>query len=75
MSVTQNEIEKTSQRTKPGLVGAIKEGHLPMKNLTGYKRVNKKLVSDEETKNVVIDIFNKHLSVLSLQKIMNDLNK
>ena len=75
MSVSQNEIERTSERTKMGLVGAIKEGHIPMKNLTGYKRVNKKLVPDEETKDVVIDIFNKYLSGWSLQKIMNDLNK
>lgn len=75
MSVSQNEIERTSERIKMGLVGAIKEGHIPMKNLTGYKRVNKKLAPDEEIKDVVIDIFNKYLSGWSLQKIMNDLNK
>lgn len=33
ISVSQNEIERTSERTKMGLVGAIKEGHIPMKNL------------------------------------------
>lgn len=28
-SVSQNEIERTSERTKIGLAGAIKEGHIP----------------------------------------------
>ena len=28
MSVSQNEIERTSERTKVGLVGAIKQGHI-----------------------------------------------
>ena len=28
-SVSQNEIERTSERTKFGMVGAIKEGHVP----------------------------------------------
>ena len=31
MNMSQNEIEKTSERTKFGLVGAFKEGHLPGK--------------------------------------------
>ena len=46
MSVSQNEIERTSERTKFGLVGAIKEGHIPGKNPLGYKRDGKKLVID-----------------------------
>ena len=29
MSVSQNEIERTSERTKVGLAGAIKCGHIP----------------------------------------------
>ena len=29
MSVSQQEIERTSERTKVGLAGAIKEGHVP----------------------------------------------
>ena len=29
MSVSQNEIERTSERTKIGLAGAIKQGHVP----------------------------------------------
>lgn len=31
MSVSQNEIERTSERTKVGLAGAIKQGHIPHK--------------------------------------------
>lgn len=42
ISVSQNEIERTSVRTKIKLVGAIKEGQIPMKNLNDYKIVNKK---------------------------------
>ena len=40
-SVPQNEIERTSERTKIGLDGAIKEGHIPHKAPFGYKRVDK----------------------------------
>lgn len=29
MSVSQNEIERTSERTKIGMAGAIKQGHIP----------------------------------------------
>ena len=32
MSVSQNEIERTSERTKIDLAGAIKEGHIPGKD-------------------------------------------
>ena len=42
-SVSQNEIEKCSERTKVGLAGAIKQGHLPSRTTLGYKRENKKL--------------------------------
>ena len=49
-SVSQNEIERTSERTKIRLAGAIKEGHIPHKSPFGYKRVDKILVPDESTK-------------------------
>ena len=51
-SVSQNEIERTSERTKFGMVGAIKEGHIPHKAPFGYKHENKKLIPDEATKNI-----------------------
>ena len=57
-TVSQNEIERTSERTKFGMAGAIKEGHIPHKAPFGYKHENKKLVPDEATKDQVIRIFN-----------------
>ena len=50
MSVSQQEIERTSERTKVGLAGAIKQGHIPHKAPLGYKHENKKLVIDHLTK-------------------------
>lgn len=50
VAIGQNEIEKTSERTKMGLNGAILEGHIPHKTPFGYKHENKKLISDEATK-------------------------
>lgn len=47
---------------------------LPCKTPLGYKRLNKKLVPDDLTKDIVIDIFNKYLLGWSYQKIMNYLN-
>lgn len=75
MSVSQNEIERTSERTKIGLAGAIKDGHCPCKTPLGYKRVNRKLVPDDATKDIVIDMFNKYISGWSYQRIMNYLNE
>ena len=41
MSVSQNEIERTSERTKIGLAGAIKQGHIPSQAPLGYKHEDK----------------------------------
>jgi len=71
MSVSQNEIERTSERTKVGLTGAIKQGHIPHKAPLGYKHEDKKLVIDESTKDVVIRIFELYHNGLSYQKIAN----
>ena len=61
MSVSQNEIERTSERTKVGLAGAIKQGHIPHKEPLGYKREDKKLVIDYTTKDVVEPIISKEM--------------
>lgn len=74
-SVSQNEIERTSERTKFGMVGAIKEGHIPHKAPFGYKRENKKLILDEATKDQVIRIFNLYYQGNSYQTISNLYNK
>ena len=74
-SVSQNEIERTSERTKIGLAGAIKEGHIPHKAPFGYKRVGKILVPDESTKDDIIRIFNLYHEGNSYQTISNIYNK
>ena len=73
-SVSQQEIERTSERTKIGLAGAIKAGHIPHQSPLGYKRENKTLVSDLTTKDVVIRIFEMYHNGLSYKKISNILN-
>ncbi len=75
MSVSQNEIERTSERTKVGLAGAIKQGHLPSQAPLGYKHENKKLVIDYSTKDVVVRIFELYYNGNSYQTISNILNK
>ena len=69
MSVSQQEIERTSERTKVGLAGAIKQGHIPHQAPLGYKHENKKLVIDHLTKDVVIRIFELYHKGMSYQKI------
>ena len=74
-SVSQNEIEKCSERTKFGMAGAIKQGHIPNKAPLGYTRDEKKLVPDPLTNDIPIRIFNLYLEGNSHQKIANILNK
>ena len=71
MSVSQNEIERTSERTKVGLAGAIKSGHIPHVAPLGYKHEDKKLVIDYSTKDIVIRIFDLYYNGYSYQKISN----
>ena len=75
MSVSQNEIERTSERTIIGLEGAIKKGHTPARAPLGYKHVDKKLVPDPLTKDIVIRIYNLYndgLSYNTIAKIFNE---
>ena len=74
MSVSQNEIERTSERTKVGLAGAIKCGHIPHIAPLGYKHEDKKLVIDYSTKDVVVRIFDLYYNGYSYQKISNLFN-
>ena len=75
MSVSRQEIERTSERTKVGLAGAIKQGHIPHQAPLGYKHENKKLVIDHLTKDVVIRIFELYHKGMSYQKISTLFNK
>ena len=73
--LSQLEIEIVSERTKFGLTGAIKSGHIPGKCPLGYKRdKSKKMIIDETTKDVIIRIFNMYLEGKSYQTIANILN-
>jgi len=74
-SVSQNEIEKCSERTKVGMAGAIKKGHIPSKTPLGFKRKNKKLVPCEKTKHIVIRVFDLYLEGKSHQRITNIYNE
>ena len=74
-SVSQNEIEKCSERTKFGMAGAIKNGHIPNRTGLGFKRENKKLVPDPLTKDIIVRIFDLYLESKSHQAIANIYNK
>ena len=75
MSVSQNEIERTSERTKVGMAGAIKNGHIPHKAPLGYKHEDRKLVIDYSTKDIVVRIFELYYNGLSYKKISNLFNE
>ena len=74
-TVSQNEIERTSERTKFGLSGAIKEGHIPARATLGYKHIDKKLVPDPLTKDIVIRIYNLYFEGLTYNTIAKLFNK
>ena len=74
-TVSQNEIERTSERTKFGLAGAIKEGHIPGKNPLGYKRDGKKLVIDPLTKDIVKRIYDLYFEGKSYSNIATIFNQ
>ena len=74
-SVSQNEIERTSERTKFGLAGAIKEGHIPARAPLGYKHENKKLVPDPLTKDIVLRIYDLYFEGKSYYNIATIFNE
>ena len=61
--LAQLEIERTSERTKFGLTGALKKGHLPGKPPLGYmkKEKSKKLYINEMEADIVRRIFRMYL--------------
>ena len=75
MSVSQNEIERTSERTIIGLEGAIKQGHIPARAPLGYKHIDKKLVPDPLTKDIVIRVYNLYFEGLTYNTIAKLFNK
>ncbi len=75
MSVSQNEIERTSERTKIGLSGAIKSGNIPGHTPLGYKREEKKLVPDPTTKDIIVRMYQLYFEGNSYQTIANIFNE
>lgn len=73
--LAQLEIERTSERTKFGLMGAAKKGHFSGKAPIGYRKINKELVIDEVESEVVKDIFKSYLNGLSVCAIAKRLNE
>ena len=75
--LAQLEIERTSERTKFGLVGAAKKGHLSGRPPLGYKKVdnNKSLFVDELQADVVKRIFSLYLDGLAVNSICKLFNE
>ena len=70
--LSQLEIEIVSERTKFGLNGAIKSGHIPGQRPFGYKSAeDKRMVIDNATRPYVEKIFDMYLEGKSFQQIVN----
>ena len=70
--LSQLEIEIVSERTKFGLNGAIKSGHIPGQRPFGYKSAeDKRMVIDNSTRPYVEEIFDLYLEGKSFQQIAN----
>lgn len=73
--LSQLKIERVSERTKFGMVGAIKDGHIPVRKTLGFMRDNKKLIINPAESEIVERIFNLYLKGNSYQKIANIFNE
>ena len=69
--LSQLEIERCSERTKVGVIGAIKKGHVGGKTPFGYKREGKKIVVDEIKAPIVRRIFEMYSKGKSYYQIAN----
>lgn len=75
--LAQLEIERTSERTKVGMMGAAKKGHFVGRAPIGYDKINKKLVVNELEAEVIkrlFDLYVKGNSVFSIVKLFNEEN-
>lgn len=73
--LSQLEIERVSERTKFGLVGAIKDGHIPVRKTLGFMRDKKKLIINPAKSEIVERIFDLYLKGNSYQRIANIFNE
>ena len=74
--LSQLEIEIVSERTKFGLNGAIKSGHLPGQVALGFKKDgNKKTIIDPATAPIVKRVFDLYLQGKTFLQISNIFNE
>lgn len=75
--LAQLEIERTSERTKFGLVGAAKKGHLSGRPPLGYKKIDndKGIFIDEVQADVVRRIFKLYLDGMAVNSICKLFNE
>lgn len=72
--LSQLEIERVSERTKFDMVGAIKDGHIPVRKILGFMRKDKKLIINPAESNIVERIFDLYYKGKSYQQIANIFN-
>ncbi|MBR4830943.1 MAG: recombinase family protein [Bacilli bacterium] len=73
--LSQLEIERVSERTKFGQVGAIKDGHIPVRRTLGFMRDGKKLVVNPEEREIVERMFDLYSKGYSYSRIANIFNE
>lgn len=73
--LAQLEIERTSERTKFGMVGAVKKGHFVGRPPIGYDKVDKKLVINDIESEVIrriFDLYIKGIAANAITKLLNE---
>lgn len=73
--LAQLEIERTSERTKFGMVGAVKKGHFVGRPPIGYDKADKKLVVNDIESEVIrriFDLYIKGVAANAITKLLNE---
>ena len=73
--LAQLEIERTSERTKFGMVGAVKKGHFVGRAPIGYDKQDKKIVINDIESEVIrriFDLYIKGMAANAITKLLNE---
>ena len=73
--LAQLEIERTSERTKFGMIGAVKKGHFVGRVPIGYDKQDKKLVINDIESEVIrriFDLYIKGMAANAITKLLNE---
>lgn len=73
--LAQLEIERASERTKFGMIGAVKKGHFVGRAPIGYEKVDKKLVVNDIESEVIrriFDLYIKGVAANAITKLLNE---